>query len=214
MKTLVPAILFFMVLDTSTSDAQILRTFGLNVGYVKAEQRWNYSPQTGLDASWISPIWGLDAGVFAEFFDFPNFSLVAAIHYIQKGRTLTLDAVAPANNEQGYIVLGEQEIKQRFEYISIPVLAKLRVDRTTLSPFLSVGPSIEYLISFPPSDVYSKFNKTEFALTFGAGFELSLGLVPKLLAECRYSLSLTDTYKNDFVTIDNRVLEFLLGVAF
>ncbi len=212
MKVFVALMVFFIVHGISISDAQqLIRAYGLQAGYVKAEQRWDYTQQSGLNASGIGPIWGFDAGAFAEFFHFPNFSLLTEVNYTQKGRTLTVMGTEIANNPQGYIDVGPQEIKQRFEYISIPVLAKLRIDVPTLAPFIAAGPSFEYLISSPYSDV---FNKAEFGLMFSAGVEFFLGVTPKLLAECRYSLSLTNTYKNEFVTVDNRVLEFLLGVAF
>jgi hypothetical protein len=114
----------------------------------------------------------------------------------------------------GYADLGNEDIKYRFNYISVPILAKLRIDGPTLTPFVAAGPSFEYLTSFPSSDVYNKFNKTEFDLIFSAGVELPLGLTPKLSVECRYCLGLTNTYKNENVTVDNRILQFLFGVAF
>jgi hypothetical protein len=214
MKTIVWLTLFSVLLTISTSDAQLVRNYGLKAGYVKAEQRWNYTQQSGVHASGINPIWGLDAGAFVEFFGFPFFSLSSEVHFIQKGRTLTVIHMETADNPQGYIDLGMEDVKERFEYISIPILAKLRLDGPTITPFIAAGPSFEYLLSFPSSVVYDKFNKTEFAFMFSAGVELSLGLTSKLMAECRYSLGLTNMYKNEFVAVDNRVLVFLVGVAF
>lgn len=214
MKTYIAIMIFLMSLCISTSNAQSIRAYGIKVGYVKAEQRWNYTPQSGLDGSWIKPIWGLAAGAFVEFFNDPNFSLLTEVHYLQKGRSLSVVTTERADNGLGFIEAGQQEVKQRFEYISIPVLARLCIDGQTLVPFVAAGPSFEYLTSYPASPTYDRFNKTELALVFSAGVELSVGITPKLLAECRYNLGLTNTYKNEFVAVDNRVLEFLLGVAF
>jgi hypothetical protein len=215
MKTLISITVFFIILGVSISDAQFIRAYGIKAGYVKAEQRYNYIPRFSFLAGDSHPIWGFDAGAFVELFDFPNFSLLTEVNYIQKGRTITVWATAvDKNSSQGYIDLGQREEKQRFDYISIPVLAKLRIDGPTLTPFITAGPSFEYLISFPSSDMYDKFKKSEFAFVFSAGVELSLGVTPKLSVECRYSLPLTNSYKNENVTIDNRILEFLLGVAF
>jgi hypothetical protein len=214
MKIKITFFVFFLILGISISDAQFIHTYGLKAGYVKAEMRSTYAPQTGLDASWISPIEGFDAGVFVECFDLPCFSLLAEAHYIQKGRTWTLKASALANNEHGYIDLGLQETKERVSYISFPVLAKLRIEGSTVTPFLTAGSSFEYAISFPASNFFTSFNKAEVDFICSAGLEISFGAAAKVSIECRYSQSLTNAYKNEFVTVDNQALEILLGLHF
>ncbi len=205
---------FFTVINTSSSNAQLIRTYGFKAGFIKAEQQWDYSPQSGIHASGIGLIWGFDGGAFIELFNFQNFSLLTELHYIQKGRTVTVIATAAADNPQGYIDLGPEEIKQRFEYISIPVLAKLRIENDMVTPYIALGPRLEYLVAHPPSPVYDKFNKIELAVTGAAGVELYFGFTPKFLFEVNYSLDLTNSYKNENVTVNNRSISFLFGAEF
>jgi hypothetical protein len=213
MRTSVAVLTLFTVITVFSTDAQVLRSYGLKVGCAKAEQQWNYSLQPGL-GSGIGPIWGFNAGVFIEFFNHRYLSVLAELNYIQKGRTISFIATAPSNDPRGYSDLGLIELKQIFEYISIPVLVKFRVDGTTFTPYIAGGPSLEYLISYPAidADVYKKFNKIEFALKAVVGLELYFSKRIFLL-ECRYNYSVTDTYKNEFVTVKSRAMEILFGVA-
>lgn len=214
MKTFFSLIVLIVILNISPVDAQLLRAYSLKIGCDKAELRTDYSSQIGGN-SYKETIWGLDAGAFVEFFNYPNFSLLTEIYYIQKGRTIIIQGtMIDRNNPNGYIDVGPEEIKERFEYISIPILAKFRVNRKTITPYVAGGPSIEYLINFPGSDVYKKFNKVELAVKAVFGIELSFYSMPTFLLECRYNYSITDTYKNEFVTYRSRALELLLGVAF
>ena len=214
MKALIVLIAFCVILNTSTSQARLLRAYGLKAGFIKAEQRWHYSPQSGIDASGISPVWGFDAGGFVEFFNFPNFSLLTELRYVQRGRTVTVNVVRVADTPQGYIDLGLQEIKQRFEYISIPVLVKIHFDNEKVTPYVTLGTRFEYLISYPPSPVYDRLDKFELAAFVAAGMEVNFGFTPKLLFEFNYSQSITNSFKNEFVTVNNRSLSFLLGLEF
>jgi hypothetical protein len=94
MKTLIGLITLLITISSSDLNAQLLRTYGIKAGTVRAEQVWEYTQPSGLDASWISPVWGVDAGVFAEFLNSENFSLLTELHYIQKGCTFTIVGTA------------------------------------------------------------------------------------------------------------------------
>jgi len=205
---------FYVILNTSIAQAQILRAYGLKAGFILAEQRWHYSPQSGIDASGIGPVWGFDTGGFVEFFNFPNFSLLTELRYLQRGRTVTVNGVKVADTPQGYIDLGQQEIQQRFEYISIPVLVKIRFGNERVTPYVALGPRLEYLISYPSSSVYDQFNKFELAASVAAGTAINFGIKPRLLCEFHYSQSINNSFKNEFVTVNNRSLSFLIGLEF
>jgi hypothetical protein len=203
-----------VILIVSSAPAQVFRAYGLKIGAVQAEQRWDYSPQSGVSASGIDPIWGLDAGVSVEFFRFPNFSVLTELHYVQRGRTVTAVATAPANNPQGYVDLGPVEVSHRLIYFGIPLLAKLRIEGEKVTPYVAFGPRVEYLASYPSLPVYDHFRKTEFSANVVAGFELSLGFIPTLMAEIAYTVSLTNAFRNELVTVKNRSLSYLVGIAF
>lgn len=214
MKNILVIITLILTLTVTIAQAQFLRAYGIKAGVVRAEQKWDYSPQTGLDASGINPIWGVDAGVFAEFFDCKNFSLLTELHYVQKGSTYTITGTEPADNAQGYIETGKEDIKERCNYLSIPVMAKLRLETGKITPYIAVGPRLEFLISHPSSAVFDQLKKAEVAATASAGLEVDAGFTPHLLCEVSYTLGLTDSFKNDYLTVKNRSLSLLIGVQF
>jgi hypothetical protein len=203
-----------LILMVSSTSAQVFKGYGLKIGAIHAEQRWEYSPRSGLSASGISPIWGLEAGISAEFFRFPNFSVMTELHYAQRGRSITAMATAPADNPQGYVDLGPVEVKHRFIYLGVPFLAKLRIDGGKVSPYVAFGPRIEYLAFYPSSPVYDSFRKTELSAYVLAGFELSLESIPTLTAEIGYETSLTNAFRNELVTVKNRSFSYLVGITF
>lgn len=216
-KSVLPFVVVLMIISTLSMNAQVLRTYGLKVGTDVAGQQWDYSPAATLSGALGVPsssIWGFDVGAFAEFLNVPYFSLLTEVHYTQKGRTVTILETVPANNPQGYVEVGLRDITQRLHYVSIPVMAKLRIESEVLTPFIALGPSFEYLIAYPPSPVTDQFNKAELAIAVAAGLEISLGFTPKILAEVRYIPSLTNTYKTEFVTVNNHVVEILVGISF
>jgi hypothetical protein len=214
MKIKLIFIVLSIVLLNSILQAQLLKSYGLKVGFNNAEQNWSYSSQSGFDDTGIGPLWGFNFGVFVEPFSYQNFSLITEISYIQKGRTLTFNKIIRSADGQSYIDVGKNETKHRFDYLSIPILAKIKINGKVLTPFVTLGPSLEYLISYPSSDTYDNFNKTEIALKFSGGLEFSFGVGPIFLTEIRYCRSLTNAFKNEILTVDNRVLEFLFGIKF
>jgi hypothetical protein len=214
MKTSVSLVTFLFVLVSTSASAQHLKAYGFKLGAIRAEQQWNYSPQSSVHASWINPIWGLDAGAFVELSVNRNLGLLTELHYVQRGRSVTALATAVANNPQGYVDLGPVEIKHRFHYLSVPVLAQLQIDNDKAAPFVALGPRIEYLLSYPGSPVFDQFNKLELGGTVAAGVQVSLGFTPGLLAEITYNFNITHSYSNENVTVNNRSLSFLVGAYF
>jgi hypothetical protein len=214
---LLPVVVFLTVFTPRWSDAQLLRDYGFTVGGVLAEQQWEYSPSA---LSEVGPtpgvpssrLWGIDAGAFAEFFDMPYFSVLLELRYTQKGRVVTLTETVLANNAQGYIDLGPRDYAQRSHFLAFSVLPKLRFEFETLTPFVALGPSLEYLIS--TSSVHPQFRRYELAVSVVAGTEMLLGCAPKILAEVRYNPSLMKAYSTGLLTVKNSAIEFLVGLAF
>jgi len=206
-------IIMFLLLVAVSVQGQ-LSSFGFKAGPVVAEQHWAYSPQSGITAVGISPIWGIDVGSFYEVLKTENFALQAEVHYVQKGRTVRVMVTVPANNPRGYIDLGFQNIKHRVTYLSFPVFARFYLNMGSFRPYIALGPSLEYLIIHPPSNVYEQFKKAEVAVLVCVGAEIDLGLLPRLLAEVKYTDSLTNSFHTENVTVTTRSLAFLVGVLF
>jgi hypothetical protein len=213
-KAFVALTLFFVVLGISTSDAQLkVRTFGFNVGYVHAKQNWDYSPQFGSDPHMSGTISGISGGAFIEFLDIPYFSLLTKVQYMQKGRTISvMGTMVSLADPNGYIDVGMVDIKYRLNYISVPILAKLRIETPMFVPYIAIGPRLEYLISHPSSAVYDNFKKMEITGTVAVGVELSLGFVPRLLLEADYNTSLTNSFDNGNLVVSDNSIEILCGI--
>jgi len=203
------AILTFLF--AASASGQLFQSFGIMGGPVLANQRWDYTSPLGFTDIEHHPLWGFDLGVSSELFSIPYITADVELHYIQKGRTITEMITEPANNEQGFIDLGKKDIRQRFSYLSVPLLVKFGIDLGSVKPFVSLGPSLEFLIDHPSSPVYDKFHKTEFDGTFALGTEISPGFLPAFSVEVRYIFGVTDSYQNDNLKVKTEALAFLLG---
>jgi hypothetical protein len=187
------------------------------MGGVLAEQQWEYSRAAIAELGFTpevpsTSLRGIQVGAFAEFFNVPYFSIITELRYTQRGRTVTVNEVVLANNPRGYIDLGPRDHAERSHFPAIAIMPKLRLEYETLAPFVALGPSLEFLISQPP--IHTQFRTYELAISVAAGVEVSLGLGPKILAEARYTPSVTKAYSTERVTVQNSVAQFLLGLSF
>lgn len=217
MKT-IGCIAVSLLLTASSAGGQLVRSYGITVGPVVADQRYEYSPLSQFAPDPIYPdklLWGVDAGAFVEFFTLPHFSVVAGLNYSQKGRIVTvIETAIDHTSPQGYVDLGPRDVTLRFHYISVPVLAKMRFETPAITPFLAAGPRFEYLVAYPSSPAYDQFKKVGVALSISAGLELSTGFSPKLLLEGTYLPSISNAYQNEIVTVTSRAAAITVGVAF
>lgn len=154
----------------------------------------------------------MTSGVYLELLDVPLISLVAEIQYTQKGMTFSIPVTTESQpNGTGKFMT----ISPRVDYLSVPLLAKLRLKWLLFTPYLIAGPRADVLVSRRGGgyeDVVDKFESTDIGATFGVGVELHTLLPVGLLAELRYNPSFRDSYKDDFLTVRNRSFDFLLGL--
>jgi hypothetical protein len=213
LNTIAAAAGILLLIQISFAEAQGLSTYGIKVGAIHSEQTWDYSAPPVIRGSSSDPAWGIDAGIFARASIVPNLGIGAELHYIQRGKSVSAMATMQANNPQGYVDIGVVETTFRCHYLSLPVLAQLRLGSDPVTPYIALGPRVEYLLSFPGSPVYSQFNKWEFGATCALGIELSLGFTPRLLGEISYNTNFTHSFTNENVTVGNQSFSFLLGVC-
>lgn len=195
------------------SEAQVLRGYGVKLAGIIASQDWEYSSSTFTSVP-SSSLWGMGAGTFAELFNLPYVSLVIELDYLQRGRTVTIDQTAKADNEQGYVDLGPGDIDERFHYAAVTIMPKFRLDYETFAPFVAFGPSFQLLIGHPATPVAGQFSKTEFAVSISAGAEITFAALPRLMAEVRYTPTITKSYQNQLVSVHDNAFEFFVGVSF
>jgi hypothetical protein len=104
------------------------------------------------------------------------------------------------------------------EYVSIPVLAKLRLRILPLETYFLAGPRVDFLVSRNAgvTSFYDKFRKFDIGGTFGVGLELHQLLPIDLTTEFRYSPNFNDSFNGNFfgrpLKVKNKSFELLLGV--
>jgi hypothetical protein len=199
------AILF----TTPAVHAQIIRGYGLKLGAVSASQTWDFDFNVNLP---VEARWGYDAGIFVEVLDMPYFSVLAEVHYIQKGFSVTLPITTPVFPEG----TGQYAtLRPRADYLSIPLLAKVRFETGLIDPCLYAGPRFDILIGSKAEGanaVFDELKGTGTGAVVGAGVEIPTAFVPSLLAEIRYSTSFDDAFVNNHLTVKNHSFEILVGV--
>jgi len=210
MKSRYAVILCLTLLISSTAQAQLIRGYGVKAGAVAASQSWDYT--SGID---IGPEtrWGYDFGLFVEAINVPFISLLIEMHYVQKGFSMNTVITMSADPSFIDIRIG----KPRLDYLSIPLLAKLRFGMGGLTPFIAAGPRYDLLLNREAEGmeaVYDEIKNTDAGITVVAGMELSVPLLVGITAEARYSPSFNDIYHTDLLAVKNKSFEFLVGVRF
>lgn len=213
-KTIVVATVVLSLALFSFAGAQTIEAYGLKVGAVHAEQKWEYSSQSPVQGVDADPLWGVDARSFIRLSINSTFGILAELRYVQRGKSITSMATVKADNTQGYTDIGLVETKLQFHYLSVPVLLQFRLGREKVVPYLDLGPRVEYLLLTPDSPVYDQFAKWEFGGTCAVGVEVSIGSPLRLLAEVSYDTNFTHSFAKEYVTVSNRSFSFLLGVCF
>jgi hypothetical protein len=193
----------------SMTHAQLVRSYGIKLGTVAANQSWKYADTPELTTS---ARWGITGGVYIELLDLPIVSVVGEIQYTQKGMRFSVPVTTESHPEGTGQFITESP---RVDYLSIPVLAKVRLSFPAITPYLIAGPRADLLLSkkgdgFDP--VVDNFKSTDVGGTLGLGVELHTLLPVGLLAEIRYNPSFRDAYKNEFLSVRNHSFDFLVGL--
>ncbi len=209
MKSLFTRILCALFIS-GLAQGQIVKGFGAKLGAVNAGQAWNYT----INFNFMPDSrWGYDAGIFLEAVNLPCLSFVGEIHYVQKG----ISARFAVTTSQSPDAIGYTTRRPHADYLSIPILAKVRVETGVITPYLFAGPRVDILLSHNAhgmGSVFDNLKSTGTGASMGIGVEIPLAAGPALLAEFRYSPSLDDAFTGEFLTVRNHSLEILAGIRF
>lgn len=196
------------------SHAQLVHSYGVKVGIAQASQNWNYSGMfTGVTV-YQKPRLGLNVGVFVEWLNIPVISVMTEVHYIQKGAEDEYE-VRTVQFPEG---TGEMRtLSPRIDYLSIPLLAKLRYETPYISLYSFGGPRFDILTgnnNDASGAVFNEFKSSEYGLTFGAGIEVPLITFYRIGCEIRRSYSSQNAFANQVLTVKNNSTELLLTIGF
>lgn len=209
MRTRCFSILIAILVANLVAHSQLVRSYGIKLGAVSANQTWHYTNTSDLTTD---SRWGITGGLYLELLDVPFLSVVAEVQYTQKGMKFS----APITTESQPEGTGQFiTISPRVDYLSLPLLGKLRLHSPVFTPYLIAGPRVDLLIS-KKGDVYGlvidRFKSTDVGGTVGIGVEIHTLLPVGLLAELRYNPSFRDSYNSEFLTVRNRSFDFLVGL--
>jgi hypothetical protein len=199
----------------SRGESQLIRDYGLKLGMASTNQNWDYSPSTSIKAN-SSSRQSIDAGIFVEWINVPLISILTEVHYIQKGadfktNILVTTIADPEGTGENYT------FSSKVDYLSIPLLVKIRMDNASFSPYIFAGPRFDLFLKDHSAGlgiILAESKKVDVGGTFGLGVELSSLLPIHVGAEIRYSPSFQDIYSVSYLKVKNRSLEFLLVISF
>jgi hypothetical protein len=211
MKKVILALLVLTTTYLAESNAQLLKSCGLKVAVTSADQRYDLKIVPGLETKRRV---GFNVGIFAEWLDIPFFSLIAQVEYAQRGMGQDFVVTGPSGPDP----LGVKTLYSRLDYVSIPVLAKLRFQGALISPYLMAGPRADFFIGYKSDEdafnlVYDKFKKTSLGGSVGVGIQTGFILPITILAEARYNFDFADSYETDLLKVRNNAFDFWLGLA-
>ncbi|KRB57530.1 porin family protein [Flavobacterium sp. Root186] len=183
-KILLAAVLF--IATTATIQAQLLQ-IGVKAGVNFASQTGDAFPDQNIDKEGIT---SYHAGLVAEIKLLEKFSIQPELLYSTQGAS--------------YKSVG-QEIKKELGYLSIPVMAKIYLNK---SISLEVGPQASFLLS--EKDDFDLYNAETFEFAANAG--LGVKLTKNIFLQGRYSLGLTEASKN--ADVKNSTVQISAGFMF
>jgi hypothetical protein len=192
----------FLFLYFQNSPAQVIKNYGLLAGFSSANQEYIGIPPESFD---LKPRGGILIGIFSEFFNTSNYSLLTQIEYTQRGTSfdgVTTDPVGNSFNETYY---------SRMDYLSFPISGKFFLKELRYSPYLIAGLRYDYLLgfeSFSLEPVYDNFKKSIFGAQFGIGLEFIKLIVLDFALEIRYNLDFTNSLNLDGKSAKNKAIDF------
>jgi hypothetical protein len=208
----VTASIVLLLASPAAADAGVIRKTGAKIAVTSAGQSYEltYVPENETDRRL-----GMGAALFLEWFDLPVISLVTQLEYLPRGMDQQVNVTGPEGPE----VIGTTTIENRLDYLSLPILAKGRLDLGSVTPYALAGVRFDYLLGYDSEYgafdlVYSAFDKSTIGASVGAGIELNELLPFGLLAEVRYNLDLEDAYSTDLLKVSNNSYDFWIGVTF
>ena len=207
--------IFALIMFVSTSQAQIIRGYGLKVGTTISNQDWEYSNSSGLSGLSFdsNSRVGINFGIFTELLNVPFISIVTEVNYLQKG--MKKDIPVTTNSQPdgtGEFITWDTKVS----YINISALGKLRINTGLFTPYILLGPKIDFEINKSNSIgslnvVEENFNKNRFGLKVGIGTEINLSAF-SFLAEFLYDADFNELYENQNLKIKSNSFDLRIGI--
>jgi hypothetical protein len=195
-------------------SAQMIRGWGIEGGAAGGYQLLSITGGTSSQEIPHVIRWGFSAGVFVEFLNMPNLSLVLESAYVQKGRKVTPEEVAQSPDQSGAFSPGPAGGTPRLDYVHVAMLVKLRAGKGGLVPYAGIGPSFDFLAGKgeDPAHVFDHFKKSDVGVIVAAGIEIVPRRQPLVSLEGRWSPSFSRAFSSPTLAIRNQSVDLLLAL--
>ena len=210
LKNIIRNAALIITLAITMSNAQSIRGYGIKAGLSIAQQDWDQGIIGNVE---IDNSYGINFGVFSEFFINSNNSLIIELNYVQKG------AKSRSLFTNYYSTVGNEEIKHwaiKLDYLNLSILAKGRYE-SFISPYVFLGPKIDFEISRSVENddltQYKDFNKIRYGIKSGIGLEFKIQSL-SLFTEILYDFDLNLLYKTSGLEVSSKSYLFNFGIMF
>jgi len=211
MKHQIIIVVCLILLISTATQSQFIRGYGLKLALTSSDDQYENSFAPNLETKRRI---GFNVGGFIEWLDVPFFSFITQLEYDQKGAGQVFNRRDEYNND-----LGDITQYGKLDYVSIPLLVKLRYPAGIFTPYIVGGPRFDFLVGFQSdknlfNTLYRQLKKNSIGGSVGIGVETESILPTTFLAELRYNFDFQDSFKNAFVHTRNDSYDLWLGVAF
>jgi opacity protein-like surface antigen len=190
---MIPFILLLGGFLAKSADAGPLKALAFKGGAYYGTQDYDFAGAEIFDPG---STWTGTLGFSTEW----KFSRKSKIHFLLEAQYLPKEIQEDLVNS---VTARREEATVGLDYLSVPVLAKLRTADTASSLYFLVGFSVDFVLdrdTVPQEDlnqVFQDFNDTQFSVLVGLGIEHSLGRHFDLLIEYRYTQNVANIYQGN-----------------
>ena len=115
--------------------------------------------------------------------------------------------------------IGTITFQWRCDYVSVPILCKMRYEAGSVVPYAFVGSRADFYLGYGGDDdtfssLYDDFKKLSVGGSVGAGVQIESVLPVAILVEARYNMDFVNSFDNGIVKVSNNSFDLWLGVAF
>ena len=205
-------IIALVIAFTYSTYPQLINNFGVKLGGSAIELNWDHFDNDNYIGSHTTPYSkiGFNFGIFTELLNHQNFNIVTELNYVHEISQQELSFP-----DYDAVIANHNIWKLTLDYINISLLAKPKYELGLFTPYLLLGPSLDIETNRklendqPVSNAL--FIKNRFGLKLGFGSEVKIA--PYIFfTELIYQISLTDLYKEEYLTLDTRNLNFRFGI--
>lgn len=196
MKVVGKIIPFAIVLLPVLLQAEIIKDYGLMFAYTSANTEVDKFEDFSARRS------GFNIGFSTEWFETSVLSILLRIEYTQKGYILEMVEVDEDGEE-----IQTVQANTRLDYLSIPLLTKIKGMKLISEPYIAVGPRVDILVNkktgkFEFTTVTLEEPYTDYFDNYAFGVTIAFGLsLPKISIfkpdiELDYNFDLTDSFSS------------------